>query len=71
MRYTHNVVCVSNDMLHVFCYVQFGNTVLHLAAMFGFPEIIAYLITKHGMNANEKDEVCPSNLCSASLAEYA
>ena len=53
-------VCVQPHALFPLFDVQFGNSALHLAAMFGFPEIAAYLITKHGMSVNEKDAVCSS-----------
>ena len=54
--------CLCNSAMHYLfglflCAV--GNSVLHLAAMFGFPEITKYLITKHSTSVNEKDLVCP------------
>ena len=59
--YVHAGHCATAIMLYFLCFsfVQFGNSALHLAAMFGFQEIATYLITKHGMSVNEKDSVCP------------
>ena len=46
----------------IFHYPQCGISALHLAAMFGFSQIAAYLITMHGMSVREKDLVCHSNI---------